>query len=106
MLANLELGYQIKNNGGLKRIREKRVERITTKNIRIWSSDSVSSVKYECASEILIEPNKALINGSILNVGEECRISEGVYKIHSVVQALSRNSSRPLKNSLMVYLQN
>ncbi|KAB2846947.1 MAG: hypothetical protein F9K45_00770 [Melioribacteraceae bacterium] len=106
MLANLELGCQIKNNGSLKRVREKKVEKITTKNIRIWSSDSVSSIKYECASEILIESNKALINGSILNVGEECRISEGVYKIYSVVQAISRSNSRPLKNSLVVYLQN
>lgn len=106
MLANLELGFQIKSNGSLKRIREKKVERITTKNIRIWSSDSISSVKYECASEILIESNKALINGSILNVGEECRISEGVYKILSVVQAVSRSNNRPLKNSLVIYLQN
>lgn len=106
MLANLELGCHIKNNGSLKRFKAKRIERLSTTNIRIWSTESISSVKYECASEVLIESNKALINGSILNVGEECRITEGVYKVHSVVQALSRSNNRPLKNSIVVYIQN
>lgn len=106
MLANLKLGYQIKSNGSLSRVMVKHVERINVKSFRIWGNESLSNVQYQSVSEVLIESNKALINGSVLNVGEECCISEGVYKVRSVVQSISRNNSRPLRNSLTVYLQN
>lgn len=104
MLANLELGHQIKSNGRLRRVIERRIEKVTTQNIRVWSNGSLSSIKYNSVNEILITSRKALINDNILNVGEECLITEGVYKVRSVVQAVSRTNNRPLKNSLIVYI--
>lgn len=105
MLANLKLGYHIKCNGRIKRYKEFKEESVRVRNIRIWSSKSITSVQYSSVSEILIESNKALLNNEVMNVGEECLLTEGLYKVRSVIQAISRANNRPLKNSLIVYLQ-
>jgi len=104
MLANVGIGYHVKSNGSIKRYKEVVAPDVKVQSIRMWSKSELHVEDFEEVTEILIDNNKALIKNVLLNIGEECIVSNGVYKIKQVVQSISRKNGSMLKNSLTVYL--
>ncbi|MCL5030056.1 MAG: hypothetical protein M1480_13665 [Bacteroidetes bacterium] len=105
MLANVGLAYHIKKNGSVTRYAELTEVISELKQIRVWSKEELRADIFSSASEIMVDDKSVLINDKILNLGDECKITSGSYKIKNVVQSVSRkNNSRFLKNSITVYL--
>jgi hypothetical protein len=105
MLVNIGNGSQIKRNGSIERFKEKRVIKLDSSQIRVWSKETLSADNFNDTHELLIEKSKVLIGNIEVNLGDECNIGDGLYNIKSVAQSRSkRDSSKILSNSLAVYL--
>ncbi|HOJ19708.1 MAG TPA: hypothetical protein PLT92_14185 [Ignavibacteriaceae bacterium] len=104
LLANVELGAHIKSNGDVERYFERREVSTDEKVIRLWSKEKVSADYFKDVTEILIEDNKVLIGQSVMNLGEEVNIGQGLYTVKNIVQSISKKNNSCLKNSLSVYI--
>jgi hypothetical protein len=55
--------------------------------------------------EILAGNREVLLGETVLNIGDECTLEDGSYKVKAIAQSLSRKDKvRILKNSLTIYL--
>ena len=105
MLTNIGKGLQIKRNGTIERFKEERSVKLENSQIRLWSTEEILAECFTDMEELLIENDKVLIGDTELNLGDECNIKEGVYKIKSIAQSRSkRNAAKMLTKSLAVYL--
>ena len=105
MLANTGLAYHVKKNGGIKRYAELREAVTELKEVRVWSKNELRAEDYFNVKEILVEGKTALLDDSILNVGDEILLQDGNYNVKNVAQSRSRkNNGKVLKNSLTIYL--
>ena len=106
MLANDGLAMQVKSDGDVfsRYIEEKKVQ-LNLDSIRLWSKEELKAEEFSSIDQIAVEGKSAFIGDLILNIGDECKIIDGIYKIKTVTQSVSRkNRMMFLKNSLTVYL--
>ena len=105
MLANSGLANHVKKNGSITRYAELKKATTELKEIRVWSKEEIRPEKYLGIIEILAEGNQILIGDTFLNLGDECKLKEGCYKIKTIVKSISRKDrNRVLKNSLTIYI--
>lgn len=104
MFANIGIAHHIGKNGSIERYKEKltRIQKINS--IRIWSNKEIRKEDYLNSDVALVIDKNVLMGDIELNLGDECRISEGEYKIKRVIQSRSKKTMRPLRNSLTLYL--
>ncbi|MHB8335831.1 MAG: hypothetical protein ACYDEE_00240 [Ignavibacteriaceae bacterium] len=105
MLANAGLAHHVKKNGSIARYAE--LKKVTTelKEIRVWSKDEIRPEIFFGINEILVENKQVLLGDILLNLGDECQLQEGSYKVKTITQSISRKDrNRILKNSLTLYL--
>ncbi len=106
MLSNIGKGLQIKRNGTIDRFKEERDVKLNSSQIRVWSTEEILAECFADIEELLIENNKALIGEAELSLGDECSVTNGIYKIKSIAQSRSkRNAAKMLTKSLAVYLE-
>lgn len=72
--------------------------------VRVWSKNSVNSTEFESVTELLIVKKEAVLGDTLLKIGDECEIEDGLYKIKTIVQSKSKKNNSLLKNSLTIYL--
>jgi hypothetical protein len=105
MLANVGEGLQIKRNGNIERFKEKRDVKLDNSQIRVWSKDVLSADKFNDTHEILVEGSTCLIGDLAVNIGDECEVADGIYRIKSIAQSRSkRDSAKLLMKSIAIYL--
>jgi len=104
MLANMELAAHVNSMGSFDRFYEKREPYFDSKTIRVWSKSKLSSEHLSGATEVLISQEQALIGETLLNIGEEVKIEDGIYTVKSIVPSISRKNGSILSNSLTIYL--
>ena len=102
MLADIGAGYHVKKNGCVKRYYEVASRKSPIRNLRLWSKEEIKVDKYSVVKEILIENNKAIIGEDVFPIGDECKIEDGIFKISSIVNSISKRNNTILKNSLSV----
>ncbi len=74
-------------------------------SIRVWSKNELTPELFSGICEIRIEKGQANVNEQLLNLGDENKITDGIYSIKTAVQSTSRkNKFVLLKNSLTLYL--
>ena len=75
-------------------------------SIRLWSKAEVSAESLKSIDEIKIYQSHAILGKVKLNIGSECKILDGVYKVSTVHQSCSRkNKDLLLKNSVTISLK-
>jgi hypothetical protein len=104
MLANLEVAAHVKRNGEITRFFEKKTTSVDSQSIRVWSKDKLSSNNFIDNKELLISGDQALIGETILNLGEEVNIEDGIYVIKSIVPSISKKNGFILNNSLSIHI--
>jgi len=104
LLANMELAAHVNSKENIDRFYEKREPYCELKTIRVWSKSKLSCEYLSGTTEILISQEQALIGETVLNIGEEVNIEEGIYFVKSVAQSISRKNGSVLSNSLTIYL--
>lgn len=103
MFANIGIAYHIKSNGSIERYKE--VTKTTKiESIRIWSSKEISAEEYEHINEVFVLDKNVLLGDKELNLGDECNIIEGEFKIKKITQSRSKKTLKPLRNSLTLFL--
>ncbi len=74
-------------------------------SIRLWSETEIDANSYQSVDQIKVSQSKAILGLVKFNIGSECKIQDGVYKVNSMNQSCSRkNNNIWLKNSLTVSL--
>ncbi|KUG25935.1 hypothetical protein ASZ90_004240 [hydrocarbon metagenome] len=104
MFANIGIAYHVKSNGSIERYKEIAKVNPKIESIRIWSSREITAEEYENIDEVFVLDKNVLLGDRELNLGDECRITEGEYKIKKISQSRSKKTMRPLRNSLTLYL--
>lgn len=103
MFANIGIAYHVKSNGSIERYKEiTKTEKI--ESIRIWSSKVIAAEDYENINEVFVLDKNVLLGDKELNLGDECKITEGEYKIKKITQSRSKKTLKPLRNSLTLFL--
>ena len=75
-------------------------------SIRLWSEAEVYAETFKSIDEIRISQSQAILGKVKLNIGSECKIQDGVYKVSTVHQSCSRkNKDLLLKNSITISLK-
>jgi len=103
MLADCGLALHIKKNGTLKRYIELKKTELPIKSIRLWRKEEISILPE--GKEIMILERKALLGDSEFNLGEECDIKDGIYRIKEITPAYSKKTNARLKNSITVLIE-
>jgi hypothetical protein len=85
MLACAGQAYQIKKNGGIKRYHKVTEIKCDVLSVRVWSNDEIYAKNFSGITEILIENQKALLGDYTLNIGDEYKILDGIYKNYFTV---------------------
>ncbi|MHB1687915.1 MAG: hypothetical protein ACYCVH_11125 [Ignavibacteriaceae bacterium] len=105
MLANTGLAYHVKKNGSVKRFTELKEASTELKEIRVWSKEEIRPEIFLGINEIIAENKQVLLGDTLLNIGDECKLQNGNYRVKTIVQSISRKDrNRILKNSLTIYL--
>ena len=105
MLADVGIAYHVKHNGSIKRFHEVKTDHYKATSVRLWSKEELRAASLSNEASVLICDGKALLGAKELFIGDECLISDGVYNISKVVQAVSRKSrGMLLRNSVTLYL--
>lgn len=105
MLADVGIAYHVKHNGSIKRFHEVKTDHYKATLVRLWSKEELCASSFLNEASVLICDGKALLGAKELFIGDECLISDGVYNISKVVQAVSRKSrGMLLRNSVTLYL--
>jgi len=104
MIANMELAAHVNSNDIVSRFYEKREPYSESRAIRVWSKSKLSCEHLSETTEILISQEQALIGETLLNIGEEVKIEDGIYLVKSIAPSISRKNGSILSNSLTIYL--
>lgn len=106
MLCNAGIGSQInKEENKLTRAVNIVNPQTQLESIRVWSKEELKPALFTGISEIRIENGQATVNGQLVNLGDENKLTDGIYRIKTAVQSTSRkNKLVLLKNSLTIYL--
>lgn len=104
MFANIGIAYHVKSNGSIERYKEITKVNPKIESIRIWSSKEISAEEYEHINEVFVLDKNVLLGDKELNLGDECNIIEGEYKIKKITQSRSKKTLKPLRNSLTLFL--
>jgi len=107
MLCNTGIGSQInKEENKLTRAVGIVKPQTQLESIRLWSKNELNPELFSGISEIKIENGHTIINEQLLNLGDENKLSDGLYKIKTAVQSTSRkNKLILLKNSITLYIE-
>lgn len=73
-------------------------------HVRLWSKNAINSNEFESVTELLIVKKEAVLGETLLNIGDECEIEDGLYKIKTIVQSKSKKNNSLLKNSLTIFM--
>ncbi len=104
-LANVGIGYHIKSNGSIQRYKEIVIPDVKVQSIRLWSKNELRAEDFSTTTELLVDNGKSLMGNNLLNIGDECIITNGIYPIKQIVRSISKRNSLFLKISVTVYLQ-
>lgn len=105
MLSNLGLAMHVKSNGSVKRYKEISNTAPEISSIRLWSKEELSAEVFVDETELIVESGSVLLGASKLNLGQECEITDGIYKINDIINSRSRkDNNRLLRKSLTVYI--
>jgi len=105
MLCNAGIGSQI-NREESKLTRAVTIVKPQTQLefIRVWSKNELTPELFSGVSEIKIENGQTIVKEQLLNLGDENKLNDGIYRIKTAVQSTSRkNKLVLLKNSLTLY---
>lgn len=104
MFANIGMAHHIRSNGSIERYKERRSRMQEITSIRIWSNKEIREEDYLNSDVVLILDKNVLMGDMELNLGDECRINEGEYKIKRITRSRSKKTMKPLRNSLTLFL--
>ena len=105
MLAALGIAHNVEfNHKEKKRTIIKTQIKTSLTQVRVWSKDSIDAHEFSDAQQLLIVKKDVMLNETVLKLGDECEIEDGLYKIKTVVQSKSKKHNGYLKNSITIYL--
>lgn len=105
LIISAGLGQQIIFNGKAHRQNAKKELSTDKTAIRVWSKDAVTVGDFTEAREVIIIGSKVLLSDKELNLGDECKITDGVYNVYHITQATSKKTGQFLKNSLTILIK-
>lgn len=105
MLAALGIAHKVEiNEKERTRVIKKSEIKTELTQVRVWSKAVVNAGEFDQTTELLVIKKEVMIGDKLLNIGDECELEDGLYKIKSIVQSRSKKNNSPLKNSLSIYL--
>lgn len=105
LIISAGLGQQIIFNGKAHRQDAKKELGTDKTAIRVWSKDAITVEDFSEAREITIVGSKVYLSAKELNLGDECKIIDGVYNVYNITQATSKKTGQFLKNSLTILIK-
>jgi hypothetical protein len=96
----LEIGeaYRIKRNGKVTREFIDPAERVISE-VRLWTKEKLNLSELSKINEVLIENRTILVGDTLLNLGDECRLSDGIYSLLSLAPSFSSSKNAYLSSS-------
>lgn len=105
LIISAGLGQQIIFNGKAHRQDAKKELGTDKTAIRVWSKDAITAEDFSEAREVTIVGSKVYLSAKELNLGDECKIIDGVYNVKNITQATSKKTGQFLKNSLTILIK-
>ncbi|MBK8944106.1 MAG: hypothetical protein IPM32_02440 [Ignavibacteriae bacterium] len=98
ILSEIGEAYKVKQNGCVKREVVK-PENKEISEVRFWTKDKIDLKKISSTTEVLIEKNQVLIGKTLLNLGDECKLRDGIYSLLNLAPQFSPSKNSYLNNS-------
>lgn len=103
ILSKIGEAFTVKENGNVQREEIRPAKRIV-ETIRLWSKERIDIETISSANEVLIENRQALIGDKLLNIGDACRLNNGIYSLLSLAPSYNQSKNSYLYNSFSATL--
>lgn len=103
ILAELGEASRIKSNGKVSRDYCGPLQREISE-IRLWSLEKLDLSVLSSVNEVLIENRSILIGDTLMNLGDECRLNDGLYSLLSLAPSYSQAKKAYHNNSFSACL--
>lgn len=104
LIISAGLGQQITFNGRAHRQNAVREISSDKQAKRLWSNEEIKAEDFQAVKELILLEGKVYLDSKELNLGDECKINDGVYNVYAVSQAISKKTGKYLKNSITILI--
>ena len=98
ILSEIGEAYKVKRNGCVKREKSK-PENKEISEIRLWSKDKIDIKRISSGFEVLVENRQVLLGNTLINLGDECSLRDGIYLLLNLAPQFSQSKNSFLNNS-------
>ena len=98
ILSEIGEAYKVKKNGCVKREQTKQ-EIKAISEIRVWTEQKRELKKINAGVEVVIENRQILLGNTLLNLGDECSLRDGIYSLLNIAPQFSKSKNSYLNNS-------